>query len=100
MWGIPSAGQAGQGTERGLEMSYRNDRKDEVHYVPQYKKPVFWLILLVLVLCIATTGCLPGDPKTDGEQDRSGKVMLAETDVDGDGEQETLSYQSSDGGSH
>ena len=91
---------AGQGTERGLEMSYRNDRKDEVHYVPQYKKPVFWLILLVLVLCIATTGCLPGDPKTDGEQDRSGKVMLAETDVDGDGEQETLSYQSSDGGSH
>ena len=91
---------AGQGTERGLEMSDRNDRKDEVHYVPQYKKPVFWLILLVLVLCIAATGCLPGDPTTDGEQDRSGKVMLAEADMDGDGEQETLSYQSSDGGSH
>ena len=83
----------GEYAERDLEMSDRNDRKDELRSVPQYKKPVVWLILLVLVLCIAATGCLPSDPKTDGEQDGSGKIMITEADVDGDGEQETLSYR-------
>ena len=70
-----------------------NDTKSRIRSVLQYQKPAFWLVLLALVLCIAAAVCLLSDPKTDGKQDRSGEVVLAEADVDDDGAEETLSYQ-------
>ena len=70
-----------------------HDTKNRIRSVLQYQRPAFWLILLVLVLCIAAAVCLLSDPKTDGKQDRSGEVVLAEADVDDDGAEETLSYQ-------
>ena len=70
-----------------------NDTKNRIRSVLQYQKPAFWVVLLALVLCIAAAVCLLSDPKTDGKQTRSGEVILAEADADGDGAEETLSYQ-------
>ena len=43
--------------------------KERVKSVMNYKKPTFWLILLVAVVCIAVAVCFLTNPKTDNAQD-------------------------------
>lgn len=42
--------------------------KERVRSVMNYKKPTFWLILLVVVVCIAVAVCFLTNPKTDNSQ--------------------------------
>ena len=42
--------------------------KECVRSVMNYKKPTFWLILLVVVVCIAVAVCFLTNPKTDNSQ--------------------------------
>ena len=43
--------------------------KERVKSVMNYKKPTFWIILLVAVVCIAVAVCFLTNPKTDNAQD-------------------------------
>ena len=42
--------------------------KERVRSVMNYKKPTFWIILLVAVVCIAVAVCFLTNPKTDNSQ--------------------------------
>lgn len=42
--------------------------KERVKSVMNYKKPTFWIILLVVIVCIAVAVCFLTNPKTDNSQ--------------------------------